>query len=116
MNIFKGLDLVNRVSKGLWMEVHNIVQEAVTKTIPKKKKCEKAKWSSEVLQITQKRREMKGKGERERYAQVNTEYQRIAKRDKKAFFIQCKEIRKTVEWERLAISSRKLELPCKYFM
>ena len=116
MNRFKRLDLVHREPEQLRMEVHNIVQEAVTKTIPKKKKCEKAKWSSEVLQITQKRREMKGKGERERYAQVNTEYQRIAKRDKKAFFIQCKEIRKTVEWERLAISSRKLELPCKYFM
>ena len=115
-NRFKGIDLIDRVPEEPWTEVRNIVQEAVTKTIPKKKKCEKAKWSSEVLQITQKRREMKGKGERERYAQVNTEYQRIAKRDKKAFFIQCKEIRKTVEWKRLEISSRKLEISRKHFM
>ena len=86
-------------------------------TIPKKKKCKKAKWlSEEALQIAMKTREVKGKGEKERYTYLNEEYQRIAKRDKKAFFIQCKEIRKTVEWERLAISSRKLELPCKYFM
>ena len=70
----------------LWMEVHNIVQEAVTKTIPKKKKCKKAKWlSEEGLQRAEKRREVKGKGERERYTQLNAEFQRIARRDKKAF-------------------------------
>ena len=66
-NTFKGLDLVQRVPEGLWTEVHNIVQEVVTKTIPKKKKCSKAKWlSEEALQIAEKRRKAKGKGERER--------------------------------------------------
>ena len=71
----------------LWMEVHNIVQEAVTKTIPKKKKCKKAKWlSEETLQIAEKERDVKGKGERAIYTQVNAEFQRIARRDKKAFF------------------------------
>ena len=70
----------------LWMEVHNIVQEAVTKTIPKKKKCKKAKWlSEEALQIAEKIREAKGNGERERYSQLNIEFQRTARRDKKAF-------------------------------
>ena len=70
----------------LWMEVHNIVQVIVIKTIPKKKKCKKAKWlSEEVLQIAEKRREAKGKGEKERYAHLNAEFQRIARRDKKAF-------------------------------
>ena len=68
------------------MEVRNIVQGVVTKTIPKKKKCKKAKWfSEEGLQIAEKRREAKGKGERERYSQLNAEFQRIARRDKKAF-------------------------------
>ena len=70
-NRFKGLDLVNRVPEKLWAEVCDIVQEAVTKTIPKKKKCKKAKWlSEEALQIAEKRREVKGKGERERYTQL----------------------------------------------
>ena len=70
----------------LWTEVHNIVQEAVTKTIPKKKKCKKAKWlSEEGLQIAEERREAKGKGEKERYTHLNAEFQRIARRDKKAF-------------------------------
>ena len=69
----------------LWIQVHNIVQEAGTKTIPKKKKCKKAKWlSKEALQIAEERREAKGKGERERYTQLNAEFQRIARRDKKA--------------------------------
>ena len=73
--------------KELWMEVHNIVQEAVTKTIPKKKKCKKAKWlSEEVLQIAEKKREVTGKGEREKYTHLNAEFQRISRRDKKAFF------------------------------
>ena len=72
MNRFKGLDLVDRVPEELWMEVCNTVQEAVTKTIPKKKKCKKAKWlSEEVLQIAKKRNEVKGKEERERYTQMN---------------------------------------------
>ena len=78
----------------IWTEVHDIVQEAVIKTIPKKKKCKKAKWlSEEGLQIAVKRREAKGKGEKERYTHMNAEFQRIAGRDKKAFFSdQCKEI------------------------
>ena len=78
----------------LWMEVHDFVQVAVMKTIPKKKKCKKAKWlSEEVLQIAVKRRETKGKGEKETYTHLNAEFQRIARRDKKAFLSdQCKEI------------------------
>ena len=78
----------------LWMEVHDIVQETRIKTIPKKKKCKKAKWlSKEGLQIAVKRREVKTKGEKERYAHLNAEFQRIARRDKKAFLNdQCKEI------------------------
>ena len=94
MNRFKGFDLVDRVLEELWMETHNIVQEAVTKTISKKKKCKKAKWLSvEALQITEERRDAKGKGERERYTQLNAEFQRTARRKKKALFSeQCKEI------------------------
>ena len=76
------------------MEVHDVVQEAVIKTIPKKKKCKKPKWlSDKALQIAEKRREVKGKGEKERYTHLNAEFQRIKRRDKKAFFNeQCKEI------------------------
>ena len=86
MNRFKGLDLVNGVPKELWTEVHNIVQEAANKTIPKKKKCKKAKWLSEkALQITEERREAKGKGERERYIQPNADLQSIARGDKETF-------------------------------
>ena len=85
-NRFERLDLVDRVPEELWMEVRNIVQEAVTKTIPKKKKCKEAKWlSEEVLQTAEKRREAKGKGEKERLTQLNVEFRRIARRDKKAF-------------------------------
>ena len=78
----------------LWMEVHDIVQEAMIKTTPKKKKYKKAKWLSEdALQIPEKRREVKGKGEKERYTHLNAEFQRIARRDKKAFLSnQCKKI------------------------
>ena len=93
-NIFKGLDLIDRVPDEVWMEVHDIVQETGIKTILKKKKCKKAKWlSEEALQIAVKRREVKSKGEKERYAHLNAEFQRIARRDKKAFLSdQCKEI------------------------
>ena len=93
-NRFKGLDLIYRVSEELRMEARDIVQELVIKTIPKKKKCKKAKWlSDEALQIAVKRREAKGKGEKERYTHLNAEFQRIARRDKKAFLSdQCKEI------------------------
>ena len=93
-NRFKGLDLIDRVPEELWTEVHDIVWKAVIKTIPKKPKCKKAKWlSEEALQISEKRREANGKGEKERYTHLNAEFQRIAKRDKKAFLReQCKEI------------------------
>ena len=82
-NRFKGLDLIDRMPEELWTEVHNIVQEAVTKTISKIKKCKKAKWlSEETLQIAEKS-EAKGKGEKERYTHLNAEFQRIVRRDKK---------------------------------
>ena len=90
-NRFKGLDLIDRVPEELWTEVHDIVQEAVIKTILRKRK---AKWlSEEAIQIAEQRREAKGKGEEERYTHLNAEFQRIARRDKTAFFSdQCKEI------------------------
>ena len=93
-NRFKELDLIDRVPEELWMEVCGIVQEVVIKNIPKKKKCKKAKWlSEEVLQIAVNRREVKGKGEKERYTNLNAEFQRMARRDKKTFLSdQCKEI------------------------
>ena len=96
----------------------DIVQETVIKTIPTKKKCKKAKClSEEALQSAMKRREVKGKGEKERYTHLNAEFQRIARRDKKALLSdQCKEIEETIEWERLEISSRKLEIPRELFM
>ena len=81
-NTFKGLDPIDRVSEKLWMEVHDIVQETVIKTIPKKKKCKKAKClSEEALQIAVKRRDVKGKGEKERYTHLNSETQRISRKD-----------------------------------
>ena len=84
-NRFKGLDLIDRVPDELWMEVRDIVQQTGIKTIPKKKKCKKAKWlSEEALKIAVKRREVKSKGEKERYKHLNAEFQRIARRDKKA--------------------------------
>ena len=93
-NRFKALDLKNRVPDELWMEAHYTVPETGIKTIPKKKKCKKAKWlSEEALQIAVKRREAKSKGEKERYTHLKSEFQRIARRDKKAFLSnQCKEI------------------------
>ena len=82
-NRFKGLDLIDRVPDELSTKVHDIVQETGIKTIPKKKKCEKAKWlSGEALQIAVKRREVKSKGKKERYKHLNAEFQRIARRDK----------------------------------
>jgi len=119
-NRFKVLDLIDRVPEELWMEVYNIVQEAVIKkTIPKKKKdMKKAKWlSEEALQIAEKRKDAKGKEEKERYTHLNAEFQRTARRDKKAFLSdQRKEIEEKIEWERLQISSRKSEIPREYFM
>ena len=92
-NRFKGLDLIDTVPEELWTEVCDIVQEAGIKTIPKKQKCKKVKWlSEEALQTAEKRREAKDKGKKERYTHFNAEFQRIARRDKKAFLSdQCKE-------------------------
>ena len=100
------------------MEVRDIVQEAVIKTISNKKKCKKAKWlSEEALQIAGKRREAKGKGEKERYTHLNAEFLRIARRDTKpSSVINAKKQRKTIEWESLQIFSRKLEVPREHFM
>ena len=99
-----GLDLYVAICRGV-------------QTIPMEKKCKKAKWlSEEALQIAVKRIEVKSKGEKERYSHLNAEFQRIARRDKKAFLSdQCKK-RKTTEWERLEISSRKSEIPREHFM
>ena len=81
-NRFKGLDVINRVPEELWMQVHDIIEEKGVKTIPKKKKCKKAKWlSEEALQTAMKRREVKGKGEKERYSHLNAEFQRIARKE-----------------------------------
>ena len=93
-NRFKALDLIDRVPAELWTEVCDIIQETGIKTIPREKKCKKAKWlSGEPLQIAVKRREVKSKGEKERYKHLNAEFQRIAKREKNAFLSdQCKEI------------------------
>ena len=115
-NRFRGLGLIDIVPEELWMEVHDIVQKAGIKTVPKKKKCKKAKWLSEKdLQIDVKRKEVKGK--EERYIQLNAEFQRIAKRDKKAFFRdQCKDIEENNRMGKLEISSRKLEIPREHFM
>ena len=101
------------------MEVHDIVQEVVIKTIPKKKKCKKAKWlSEEAFQIAVRRREVKSKGEKERYIHLNAEFQRIARRDKKAFL--SNQYKETEENNRMGnlfkISSRKLEIPREHFM
>ena len=98
--------------------VHDFVQEAVIKTIPKKKKCKKSKWlSEEALQIAVKRREIKGKGEKESYTHLNAEFQRTAGEIRKpSSGISAKKQRKTIEWERPEISSRKSEIPREYFM
>ena len=99
----------------LWTEVHDIVQKAVIKTIPKKKKYKKAKWlSEEALKMAEKRKEAKGKGEKERYTHLNAEFQRIARRDKKAFLSdQCTE---TEENNRLGKTRDLLEIPRERFM
>ena len=92
-NRFKRLDLIERVPDELWMEVRDTVQETGMKTIPMEKKCKKAKWlSEESLQIAAKRREVKSKGEKERYKHLNAEFQRIARRDKAFLSDQCKKI------------------------
>ena len=98
-NRYKGSDLIDRVPEELWTKVLDIVQETEIKIIPKKKKCKKAKWlSEEALQIAEKRKEVKSKGEKERYTHLNAEFQRIAMGDKKAFLSdQCEEIEETIE-------------------
>ena len=117
-NRFKGLDLTDRVPDELWMEIRDIVQETGIKTIPKKKKCKKAKWlSEEALQTAMKRREVKGKGEKERYTHLNAEFQRITMRDKKAFLSdQCKEIEENNRMGKTRDLFRKLEKPREIFM
>ena len=115
-NRFKGLDLIDRMPEELWTAVCDIVQEAVIKTINEKKKCTKAKWlSEEALQIAEKRREAKGKREKERQNYLNAEFQIIARRDKKAFLSdQCKEREENNQMGKtLEISSRKLDTPKK---
>ena len=102
----------------LWTEVRDIEQESGIKTIPMEKKCKKAKWlSEEALQIAVKRREVKSKGEKERYTHLNAEFQRIARRDKKAFLSdQCKEIEENDKIEKTRDLFKKLEIPRKHFM
>ena len=106
------------MTEELGTEVHDIVQEAVIKTIPKKKKCKKAKWLfEEDLQIAEKRREAKGKGEKERYKYLNAEFQRIARRDKKAFLSdQCKEIEENNRMGKTRDRLNKTEIPRENFM
>ena len=101
----------------LWTEVHDIVQETRIKTIPMEKRCKKAKWlSEEALQLAVKRREVKSKGEKERYKHLNAEFQTIARREKKAFLSdQCKELEEN-RMGKIKISSKKLEIPREYFM
>ena len=117
-NRFKGLDLIDRAPEELWTQVRDIVQETGIKTIPMEKKCKEAKClSGEALQIAVKRRDAKGKGEKERYIHLNAESQRIARRDKSDFlFIQCKDIEENDIMERLEISLTKLEIPREHFM
>ena len=117
-NRFKGLDLIDRVPDELQTEVHDIVQETGIKTIPMEKKCKKEEWLSvEAVQIAVRRREVKSKGEKERYKHLNAEFQRIARRDKKAFFSdQCKVIEENNRMGKIEISSRKLEITREYFM
>ena len=120
-NRFKGLDLIDSVPEELWTEVHNIVQEDVIKTIHKKKKCKKAKWlSEEALQIAVKTREAKSKGEKERYTQLNQEFQRITRRNKKAFLSgQCKEIEENNRMGKTRALFKKIgdtEIPRGHFM
>ena len=117
-NIFKGLELIEREPDELWMEVGDTVQETGIKTIPTEKKCNKAKWlSEEALQIAVKRREAKSKGEKERYSHLNAEFQRMARRDKKAFLsIQCKEIEENNRMGKTRDLFKKIRDTREYFM
>ena len=118
-NRFKGLNLIDRGPDELQMEVHDRRQETGIRTISKKKKCKKAKWlSEEALEITMKRREARSKGEKERYTHFNAEFQRIARRDKKAFLSnQCKEIKKSNRIGKRSLQENKryqMNISCKY--
>ena len=116
-NRFKGFDLIDRLPEELWTEVCDIVQESGIKTIPKKKKCKKAKWlSEEALQIAENSREAKGNGEKERYTQLNAEFQRIARRDNKAFSNQCKEIEEKNRMGKTSDLFKKIRIPREHFM
>ena len=118
-NRFKGLDLIECLKNYEWR--FGTLDRRSDQDHPQKKRCEKGKWlSEEALQTAMKRREVKRKEEKERYTHLNAKFQRIARRDKKAFFSdQCKEIEEksfSIEWERLEISSKNLEIPKEYFM
>ena len=115
---FKGLDLIYRVLEELWMEVRDIIQEAVNKSIPKKKKCKMAKWlSEEALQMAEKRREAKGKAGKERYIHLNAEFQRIARRNNNAFLSdQYKEIEENNRMGKTRDLFKKIEIPKEHFM
>ena len=117
-NRFKGLGLIEKVPEELGTEVHDIVHEAGIKTIPKKNKCKKAKLlSEEALQIALNRKEAKGNREKERHTHLNADFQRIARRDKKAFLSDhCREIKEKNRWKSLEFSSRNLEIPREHFM
>ena len=117
-NRFKGLDLIDRVPDKILVEVGDIVQKTGIKTIPKKKKCKKAKWlSEEALQIAVKRREVKSKGEKERYKHLNVEFPRIARRDKKAFLSdQCKEIEENNRMGKTRDLFKKIRNTRKHFI
>ena len=117
-NKFKGIDLIDKVPNELWMDVCDIVQETGIKTIPMEKKCKKTKWlSGEALPIAVKRREVKSKGENERYKYLNAEIQRIARKEKNTFLSdQCKEIKENNRMGKTRDLSRKLEIQREHFM
>ena len=117
-NRFKGLDLIDRVPDKLWNEVRDTVQETGIKTIPMEKKCKKAKWlSGEALHIAVKRREVKSKGEKERYKHLNVEFQRRARRDKKAFLSdQCKKIEENNRMGKTSDLFKKIRDTREHFM
>ena len=118
INRFKGLDLIDRVPEELWTEIHDIVQEVMIKTIPKKKKSKKAKWfSEEALQITVKTWGAKSKGEKERYIHLNADFQKIARREKKVFLSdQCKEIEESNTMGKIGDLFKKLYIPREHVM
>ena len=116
-NRFQGLDLIETMPDEVWTEFHNIVQKAVIKTIPKKKKCIKAKWLSEEVLQRAVRKEAKSKGEKVRHTHLNAEFQRIARRDTKAFLTnQCKEIEENNRMGKTRDLFKKIEIPREHFM